>query len=196
MVFSKDMIALLFCPESRVGVVTIPDGVESIGENAFGNCGDITGIIIPDSVTDKGSGAFGFCFSLLSLTIPDGVTELHSPFDFCESLQEVTFGSGVYDASLRDWFTYCPSIQNVNFSADNPYFASVDGVVFSKDRSGLCYFPAGRQVDTYNIPRGTTWVDNFAFMCCGVGHVTIPDSVMSIGVCAFEGCGISSVSSS
>lgn len=54
--------------------VTIPDGVTSIGKEAFFDCGLLQSITIPNSVTSIGDGAFMYCESLQSITIPENVT--------------------------------------------------------------------------------------------------------------------------
>ena len=44
--------------------MVIPDGVESIRDNTFGNCSGLTSVTIPNSVTSIGSGAFYECSNL------------------------------------------------------------------------------------------------------------------------------------
>ena len=54
----------------------IPNGVTSIGEDAFYDCSGLTSITIPNSVTSIGYYAFENCSSLTSITIPNGVTSI------------------------------------------------------------------------------------------------------------------------
>ncbi|MFR7500628.1 leucine-rich repeat domain-containing protein [Ruminococcus callidus] len=51
------------------GEVTIPDGVISIGNNAFQNCTGLTSIKIPKSVTNIGEFAFSGCGDSLEITV-------------------------------------------------------------------------------------------------------------------------------
>lgn len=44
--------------------VVIPDGVTSIGDNAFSHCSSLENIEIPNSVTSIGNSAFGDCLGL------------------------------------------------------------------------------------------------------------------------------------
>ncbi len=48
----------------------IPNGVTSIGVDAFRGCNNLTSITIPDSVTSIGVSAFKECSSLASITLP------------------------------------------------------------------------------------------------------------------------------
>ncbi len=52
----------------------IPLGIERIGDGAFLENKNLTGLTIPPSVTGIGKSAFAGCESLISLTVPDSVT--------------------------------------------------------------------------------------------------------------------------
>lgn len=56
--------------------VAIPDGVTSIGDNAFWNCSSLISIDIPDSVISIGDEAFFGCDSLESIEVPKSVTHI------------------------------------------------------------------------------------------------------------------------
>ena len=78
------------------GDVVIPDGVTTIGVNAFRWCKTVTSVTIPDSVTHISMGAFEGCSALERLTIPDSVTQIdNQAFHWCERLAEVTIPGSV-----------------------------------------------------------------------------------------------------
>ena len=163
--FNKDGTQLIQCPAGKSGEFTIPDGVASIGEGAFGRCGSLVSIIIPDSVTSIGDIAFYNCISLTSITILDGVTSIGDrAFEGCSSLAEIIVGAG------------------------NPNYKSIDGVLLSKDGTQLIQCPAGKSGE-YTIPDGITNIGSSTFYnCISITSITIPDGVTSIGDRAFYGC--------
>ena len=145
--------------------VTIPDGIQSIGQRAFSYyCYGFTSITIPDSVAIIGDWAF-YCCDLTSVTIPAGVETIYgNPFDACP-------------------------LETIEVAAGNKVFEQVDGVLFNKQAKALVVYPGARKDNPYTIPRGTLRIGTMAFTNCnGLKGVVIPDSVTSIDDMAFWGC--------
>jgi hypothetical protein len=76
----------------------------------------------------------------------------------------------------------------------NPFYSSLDGVLFDKNQTTLIQYLGGR-AGSYTIPTGVTNIGTSAFnSCTGLTNVTIGSSVASIGYDAFWGCtGLTSV---
>ncbi len=195
------------------GVLTVRDGVQTIDYDTISekDLYYVQKIILPGSLRHIG-GAFYAAGRITEVNIPEGVETMSSEvFSYCASLRMVTLPS-----TLREFnalvFDDCFALRQVNVSPENPYFMSVDGVVFTKDGSMLVYYPQGRPDAHYDVPAGTTAIaraafmgndflqsislplgltaiDEYAFARCGMLHsAALPLTLSTIGNCAFINC--------
>lgn len=149
--------------------VTLPDGVQSIGEYAFVYTG-LTSITIPDSVKLIGSSAFAGCEGLTQVSIPASVLRLGS-----SAGNEYTVFSG------------CKNLSEISVDPNIVEYSSQDGVLFNKEKSRLIWCPPAKT--EYIIPDGVADIGAYAFSgSSNLSSITIPDSVTSIGRSAFASC--------
>jgi len=148
---------------------SVPDNgvtlsVVEIAEEAFYQCTGLTGVTIPNSVTSIEGSAFAST-GLTTVTIPGGVT---------------TIGTFVFDQ--------CNELKRIEVAAESTTFTSVDGVLFSADKSTLVYCPNGRS-GTYAVPDGVTTIGATAFAHCALLEgVSLPAGVTRIEASAFQDC--------
>ena len=90
-----DGVLAAFAP-SGLSEYAIPDGVTTIGYEAFRECDNLTKITISNSVKIIDGHAFQNCDNITEITIPDSVTSIGEyAFDYCHALSDVNLGNGV-----------------------------------------------------------------------------------------------------
>jgi hypothetical protein len=144
--------------------VAISSGVTHVGSYAFYNCAHLGSAIIPEGVTSIGNSAFVCCFDLLSVSLP-------------YSLQSI--GVGVFQA--------CSSLLCIGVADTNPFFSTLDGVLFNKGRTTLIQFPGGKS-GTYSVPASVTRIGYLSFANCRLTGVTILEGVTIIENIALQAC--------
>jgi hypothetical protein len=207
----KSQTTLIECPGGKAGSYTVPNGVTSIGDEAFYYCTSLTSVTIGTNVTSIGEGAFFYCTSLTNVTIGTNVTSLAGQaFLYCTSLTSVTIPASVTSIGGQA-FWFCSSLTSITVNALNPDYSSVAGVLFDKSTNTLIEYPGGK-AGSYTVPASVTTIGYFAFASCtnltsvtlgpnvvsieyyafyycsGLTNVTIPNSVTNLGDEAFEGC--------
>lgn len=107
---------LVYYPMNRKGAYTVPAGTEKIAVNAFSQS-VITSISIPDSVTEIGESAFYQCTQLTGITFPKNLKVIERYVCMGDTaLQSVTIPEGV--TTIRSWaFWDCSSLKSVTIPA-------------------------------------------------------------------------------
>ena len=202
----KDVEKTILCKyKGNESEVIIPNGVTSIGEDAFYNCSGLTSVTIPSSVTSIGSSAFSGCSGLKSITIPNGVTSIGiAAFFDCSDLTSITIPNSVTTIGEMA-FEECNVLNSVtlpdNLDVSNAEICfTKDGIRYQilNDKKVKVIFKyneryTGDVVIPASISAGNTFtvtsIGDWAFnKCVNLTSVTIPNSVTSIGTSAFEEC--------
>jgi hypothetical protein len=179
--------------------ITLPDELEYIPYEAFKGCTSLASIALPESLNFIDSNAFEGCTSLTQITLPAETNTIGwETFQGCDNLATITLGAdfegigysegyGVDGSeALAEEFNELPKLTNINVSASNEDFESVDGVLYSKDKSELIAFPAGR-TGNFVIPGHVKIIGESAFSNSKLTSITISDTVTHIDEYAFEG---------
>jgi hypothetical protein len=77
--FNKSQTTLIECPGGKAGSYTVPNGVTSIGDNAFSGCASLTSVVVPNSLTNIGAAAFWICTNLTAIHFQGNAPTAGSP---------------------------------------------------------------------------------------------------------------------
>jgi hypothetical protein len=136
--FNQSRTTLIQYPPARPGSsYAIPEGVTSIGQDAFGGAA-LSSVTIPNSITSIGDYAFASCSNLTNVTIGNGVTQIgNNAFQYCDGLTSVTLGASVTNIG-DDAFVDCYDLKAVYAEGNAP---SADSNVFFGIAPTVYYLP-------------------------------------------------------
>ena len=199
--------------------LTLPNSVTSIGDGAFAYCSGLEKItvesgnsrydsrdncnsiietktntliagcknsVMPNSVTSIGNGAFGGCSGLTELTLPNSVRSIGDcAFYGCSGLTELILANSV--TSIGNYaFSDCSGLEKITVDRGNKRYDSC-GNCNSIIETGTNTLIVGCKNSV--IPNSVTSIGDCAFYgCTGLTELTLPNSVRSIGDGAFSGC--------
>ena len=190
-VFSEDGRSIWGCNTWFEGDFIVPEGIERIAGYAFREC-HFTSVNIPNSVKSIGDYAFILCRGLTSVTIPNSVTSIGAgAFSGCSALTSITIPNSV-TSIVSDVFFDCLELTNIVVEEGNTKFDSRNNCNAIIETSSNTLITGCKNT---TIPNSVTSIGVGAFQyCSGLTFITIPNSVTSIGDSAFSGCsGLTSV---
>ena len=186
--FSKTDKRLITYPIGRTDErYTVPDGVEVIGRGAFSGS-NLVSVTLPEGLRSIEYQAFFVCRNLRSLNLPDSLVSIGESALFSCALQTIEIPAGVSYIEANPFDS--DSLTSITVSPRNEYYASVDGVLFSKADKKLVAYPEGRTEQTYTVPEGIEIIGREAFFYnANIVQVILPESLLVIENRAFSGCG-------
>jgi hypothetical protein len=132
--------------------------------------------------------------TLTSITLPSTVTAMAaSTFYKCTALVTVNLPASLTTLGASD-FGFCTALTTINVDTNSATYSSADGVLYTKDGTGLIQFPSGKAT-TFVVP---ATVDSLAFNSflsnTSLTAITFPASLIRIGSSALSGCtGLTSI---
>lgn len=146
------------------GDITIPDGVKSIENYAFGNNFNVTSVVIPKSLVSMEGNVFSYCMSLKEIKVS-------------KNNQYFSSENGILYDKKKKVLLQCPREMEGDIIIPETVVKIGDNAFFN------CYY-----LTSISIPESVTSIGKYAFhFCLRLLNATIPKNVKSIGVGAFAG---------
>lgn len=146
------------------GDITIPDGVKSIENYAFGNNFNVTSVVIPKSLVSMEGNVFSYCMKLKEIKVS-------------KNNQYFSSENGILYDKKKKVLLQCPREMEGDIIIPETVVKIGDEAFFN------CYY-----LTSISIPESVTSIGKYAFhFCLRLLNATIPKNVKSIGVGAFAG---------
>lgn len=163
------------------GDLTIPDNVQSIGEDAFVNNHGLTGnLTIGKSVKEIGGGAFSSCNFTGKLSVPGSVTKIGKKAFMSNKFTSIQIANGV--TSIGEYaFSGCTSVHSIDLSSiaqatygDNAFASMSTKLIYVDNltRKSTVESTQGFTSSVFAITNGGTFAENATFE---EGKLAIPE---------------------
>lgn len=197
---NKDTI--LYCPYGYTGAFTVPQGIKTIGEQAFYMRAGITSVTVPIWVTNIGERAFYMCENVKTLVFKgsrvENLTIADEAFEWPYALESITFeGNGNFgDEGSKALDTGAVTIGEMAFySSTTAGKANLSTVTIE---AGANIASIGKHAFAYCVALNTFSIDDNAYVgtigesafyrCYKLTQFTVPATVSSIDANAFKEC--------
>ena len=186
--YNKNKTKLIRCPAAKEGDIVVPYSVNEYAPKAFRVCRFITSLVIPYGPTELWSNAFYGCNSLASITLPDSLERIcGGAFSDCTSLTTIDLPANISYLENNAFYNsgfetiYLPAnvehidvlafqstfkLEAVYIDDNNPYYHTVDGVLYDADMTKILYCPGAKAGD-FAIPNGVEKMGGYAFYSAG-----------------------------
>ncbi|WP_138262355.1 leucine-rich repeat protein [[Clostridium] hylemonae] len=161
--YDKKMETLLLYPQGKTDMsFTIPDGVVTIGNAAFGSQPSLESVTFPSSLKTIEGYAFGNCTGLTEVTFPNNLESIGgNAFYNCLCLTEVTFSKNLTSIGSSA-FHSCESLATLTFTGSTP--PNIGPAAFNNIAGGgRLYYPSDAPgydaawISGLKLPAGGGW---------------------------------------
>lgn len=131
--------------------------------------------VMPETVVRMAQGAFTSCVGLEKIVFSEGICMSDNPSD--DPLYQFCYFVSSYH------------LKEIHVPEKNPYYTSVDGVLYTKDKKTVLEVPSAYEAESFAVPVGVEKIAGYAFQnCSNLKDVFLPQGILQIGQYAFASC--------
>lgn len=93
----------------------------------------------------------------------------------------LTLSSNIKDLAIANSFDSIKSLENVFVAEDNPYYISIDCILYTKNMTTLYIIPRNKSVSYYSVPFGVRKILAGAIQNSYISTLVISETVRDIG---------------
>lgn len=170
-------------------VVSVPDGIKEIGEEAFAGNDNLVKVTIGGDVEKIDYRAFADCDNLRTIKVGDSVAEIDTAaFSNNKSLKNVSLGASLKKIGTGI-FAGCSRLSGLSLSEDNPYLSYSDGVLYDDEKKILYALVPNYEKTALTLPSSVEEISAYAFWGNPyLEHVTLDSGLNSVPAYAFSNC--------
>lgn len=188
----KDNLTILKKYKAHFSQITIPDYIDIIGRQAFYKCTFLNSVTISGNVKIIETEAFTCCYGLKEIILEEGIEEIRMrAFWNCSSISSISFPKSLKKIAARA-FESCSSLRNITFHYDGlliEEYAFNETPYYSKTLNyALLASQLRNNVMHLEFPEGFSHIDLYAYSQSDVKTLYLPNSLRTIGACAFKDC--------
>lgn len=163
----------------KTPIVTIPEGVEIIGCEAFVENEDIKEIKFPKSLCSIEDAAFKYCLNLRQISLPQHIVHIGEQcFYGCESLESI-LSLGTIERISKEAFYGC-NIKRLSLPKS---------LIEIEDNA----FNSNSNLESISLPANVRRIGNSSFAFCSIKNVYLNNCLEEIGDMCFYDCPIKSI---
>ena len=129
---------------TNIRKIIIGDGVTGIvdnfgySDNYYTYFSNLREIVLPEGLKTIGINAFYYARQLTSVNLPSSLVNMYYAFCDCRNLTALQLPK-----NLEKFYDYLPRLTALTVEAENPFFSTEDNILYNKDGTGLLYIPQG-----------------------------------------------------
>jgi hypothetical protein len=155
--------------------------VTSIQLPAFLSSPGLKSVVVGNHVTNIGSLVFSGQASLTNILLPNGLRSVgDSAFSGCASLSSIQLPATLKTLGIEP-FLGCTSLKSIQVAPGNPFFASIDGILYDASTNTIYRYPPARTNQAFSVPPSVTRLAGNAFNgAARLQTISLPPSVGDI----------------